>query len=450
MIEEIQQLALMNALLVNWDAIQIRLEPISPALAKRLTEIAQRLARETASDELDSIVRELLRVTQDTAAQPYVSELLERSKLIDKEPGAPARPIENAHAAARTAEARQQIRTRAVKTGDSLAELLHRSVAQSPGIMQVPVFFATNRKSGTQPSCPFLGELGDGISYGLVSVSIPGATHMVGRIETPRWWNHFPGSNGPDRFLTLGSLRLMPKPAFASQLEITLQEAEAKDLLIFLHGYNVTFEEAALRAAQFAYDTKFPGVVVLFSWPSLGALSRYTADEDRSAASADSLAEFCKGLEGGPWRRVHVLAHSMGNRVMLLGFADNSRPDLPFGEFVFVAADVYVPIFGEKFPKIQRAGKLNATSYASKRDNALLISDFLHKGDRVGLIRTTPYVTDDLETIDATAVDRGFLGHSYFADQRSLLTDLSLLLNSELPARNRGLASEGKYWAFVQ
>lgn len=35
-----------------------------------------------------------------------------------------------------------------------------------------------------------------------------------------------------------------------------------------MHGFNVKFEEAVLRAAQIKYDLKFAGEVVLFSWPA--------------------------------------------------------------------------------------------------------------------------------------------------------------------------------------
>ncbi|HAY26283.1 MAG TPA: hypothetical protein DCY47_01935, partial [Candidatus Accumulibacter sp.] len=78
----------------------------------------------------------------------------------------------------------------------------------------------------------------------------------------------------------------------------------------------------------------------------------------------------------------------------------------------------------------------------------------LHRAERVGAIDGTPFTTDGLETIDATAVDTSVLGlglgHSYFADQRSLLTDIGILVGAGLPASQRGLAQSDRprYWYF--
>ena len=470
MLDSIQQLATMNALLTNWSEIQMRMSPLSAALAAQLEKLAHRLLAASSMDDLARIVDDLLDLTQDTPANSYVRELIARSQLSAPGTGSARPTLREFPAAAiappapslpppappsavppvsqpRTPSAADNSWSYAEQAGKSLGRVLQSST-QDGGLARIPVFFATNRSPDPKKPGSFLGEIADGISFGVAPVTIPVAQHEIGKLETPKWWTLFPDRNKERRFISLGDVETLPSVQFLTRLESTLQQTEAKDILVFLHGYNVTFEEAARRAAQIAFDMRFPGAVVLFSWPSLGALCRYTADEDRATASGDSLSALLKGLEGGPWRRVHVMAHSMGNRVMLLGFADNARPHLPLGQLIFVAADVYVPIFVEKFPKLQLAGKLPATSYASKRDNALLLSDFLHKGDRVGFIRQAPYVTRDLETIDATAVDHGFLGHGYFADQRSLLTDIGILLREGLTAKQRGLVDEKTYWAF--
>jgi esterase/lipase superfamily enzyme len=61
---------------------------------------------------------------------------------------------------------------------------------------------------------------------------------------------------------------------------------------VFTHGYNVSFEEAARRAAQLAFDLNFRGRVVLFSWPSCGSLLGYGADEERALLSAHTFRGF--------------------------------------------------------------------------------------------------------------------------------------------------------------
>jgi esterase/lipase superfamily enzyme len=140
----------------------------------------------------------------------------------------------------------------------------------------------------------------------------------------------------------------------------------------------------------------------------------------------------------------------MGNRVMLLGLADNRRPAVPLGQIVFVAADVYVDTFTSKWQKVLAEGVLPATSYISGRDLALWISYSLHRAERTGFVRKTPFLAPSLDTVDATAVDTSLIGHGYFASERSLLTDLGLLVRKGLSPLERGLQSDRvrKCWMF--
>jgi len=66
----------------------------------------------------------------------------------------------------------------------------------------------------------------------------------------------------------------------------------------------------------------------------------------------------------------------------------------------------------------------------------------------VGIVEDVPYVIDGLESIDASSVDKGILGHGYWADRRTLITDLRSLLQQGLSPKERGLDQIGKYWAF--
>ena len=58
-----------------------------------------------------------------------------------------------------------------------------------------------------------------------------------------------------------------------------------------------------------------------------------------------------------------------------------------------------------------------------------------------------------MDTIDASNLDTDFLGHSYFADQKSVIADMRSLLIEGLPAKKRfGLnqikTQTGSYWEF--
>ena len=115
----------------------------------------------------------------------------------------------------------------------------------------------------------------------------------------------------------------------------------------------------------------------------------------------------------------------MGHRVLVSALADTPRAKPALGQIALIAADVYVNVFELKFARIAH-GNTSVTSYASKCDRALLLSSHLHRANRVGLIGDEPFVISGLETVDATAVNTSLLGHSYFSNERSVLTDLGL------------------------
>ena len=85
--------------------------------------------------------------------------------------------------------------------------------------------------------------------------------------------------------------------------------------MVFIHGYNVSFEEAALRAAQLGYDLGIAGVMAFYSWPSQGTLQGYAADAASIEASEAFISDFLTRMATTSGvARVHIIAHSMGNR----------------------------------------------------------------------------------------------------------------------------------------
>ena len=135
----------------------------------------------------------------------------------------------------------------------------------------------------------------------------------------------------------------------------------ARDTIIFIHGYNVSFKEALTSAAQlkqnFSQDAGGPGVnVVLFSLPSDGSMKPFLAyanDRQDAAASGPAfargllkLADFLRGSppEEACDHNVHLVAHSMGNYVLrhtVQEFVAQSRerPARLFDQVFLTAAD---------------------------------------------------------------------------------------------------------------
>ncbi|CAK0771235.1 hypothetical protein CVIRNUC_003847 [Coccomyxa viridis] len=55
---------------------------------------------------------------------------------------------------------------------------------------------------------------------------------------------------------------------------------QGQAVLLFVHGYNTSFEDAIKKAAEVKADMPWEGPIVAFSWPSYGDVIDYTGDED--------------------------------------------------------------------------------------------------------------------------------------------------------------------------
>ena len=150
-----------------------------------------------------------------------------------------------------------------------------------------PVWFGTNRKP-TADGTGFTGERNHSVTRGRADVFIPEA-HRFGETGTS-WLTKLKRFDFRDDRLRLRALATLQRAAFFDEVRQALDAARTADgaahALFFLHGYNVTFEDAAIRAAQMDCDLKVPGATAFFSWPSKGSLEGYPADE----ASIDVLA----------------------------------------------------------------------------------------------------------------------------------------------------------------
>src|SRR4030095_3793837 len=88
--------------------------------------------------------------------------------------------------------------------------------------------------------------------------------------------------------------------------------------VVFVHGYNTTFDYALFRSAQMAYDLKFDGATFLYSWPSGAAFTGYGYDGESSEQAEPYLREYIAlVVKDTGAKSVSVIAHSMGNMPLL-------------------------------------------------------------------------------------------------------------------------------------
>ena len=324
-----------------------------------------------------------------------------------------------------------------------------RRYKQDQGFATVRVFYGTNRAlSGEAKPAEFYGKARGDLQYGYLDVTIP-QVHKEAELETqPRWTEVvLDASEARRRYVLLEKITPLANNAFVNALQLQVKASPSKDVFIFVHGFNNTFEDAARRAAQLTYDLDFDGTPLLYSWPSQGSATAYAVDEAAVGISGRKMAEFLETVvnQSGA-ARVHILAHSMGNRALLEAlqtYLAKRSPDNRqhiFGQIVFTAPDVDRDYFVDAIEPLRSAAD-RITLYASSNDYALRSSQFLHGAPRAGTAGDVIIRLVGLDTIDMSAVPADALGHTYFAANAGAIFDIfRLLWRGDPPPQRCGMS----------
>ena len=329
------------------------------------------------------------------------------------------------------------------------------AAAESPeDYYRIRTFFATDRNHvpSARPNEAF-GAEPDTLRYGVAVVSIP-HDHRMGDIERPWIFR----KEVPSRHVVLLSADVLDPAAFYTQLSDALATTSGNNALLFVHGYNVSFREAAYRTAQMAYDLEFDGAPVFYSWPSADSAMSYGGDARNIAWSKSNMERFLVDF----FRRstvdnVYVVSHSMGNRAVTDAIIEAARQEpsirTRLKHLVLAAPDIDADDFRNRIAPGLAAIGAPVTLYASSGDLALRLSQEVHGGfKRAGQSGPDLVVVDGVYTVDASSVDTGFLGHSYYGEERSILSDMFQLFRGAGPDERasirRRVHPNGPYWEF--
>ena len=310
----------------------------------------------------------------------------------------------------------------------------------------VTTFFATDRDydDGEDDPKRMFGSERSTLRYGSCKVSIP-AAHRIGMIESPSG-SIFEWEEDPRKHFVLTNVDIdANKQAFIDNVREHLTNSDSADSLIFVHGFNVTFEEAAKRTAQMKFDLGFSGAAVFYTWPSKGrtSVSGYRYDEESvkhtHANVTGFIADYLENLSGDSGD-IYLLAHSMGTRALtnaLVQLSDSYFEDNPdkvqqVKGVILAAPDIAADRFRDEVAPAMIAAGLPITLYASSEDYALKFSQRINDAPRAGDTRNGLIVMHGIDTIDASNVDTSLLGHSYYGQNRSVLSDIFYLLHEGL------------------
>lgn len=320
----------------------------------------------------------------------------------------------------------------------------------------IRTFYATNRNAtGSLEPYKAYGTQESSISYGVVDVSIP-RDHRMGNMEAPFLGLRF--LETPATHLMLMGVQTSTREQLLASIRSKVLASTGKSALVFIHGFTTSFEDAARRTAQLSYDLGFDGAPVFYSWPTQGKVPGYWDDEAIIKRATPKMKAFLADIfRETDAQNVYLIAHSMGNRGMAEAVAqlldeqeELIKPRLK--QLILTAPDIGVKEFEALSGTLVRVGA-PVTLYASSKDKALTVSKAIHDMQRVGDTHHRVTIIKGIETIDATDVSTDFLGHSYFAENASVVSDMFYLFRTDLRPQHRFnmkavSRTEGTYWKF--
>jgi len=266
-----------------------------------------------------------------------------------------------------------------------------------------------------------------------------------------------------DKTGAINSIQDLQKGAFSKAAFDDLASG-GRNILVFIHGFANSFENAITRAAFNREWFKDGGIadadttVVAFSWPSRGQVITfpfptlpYREDQKAAGRSGMHLMRFFSNLEPilvkarASGRRTFLLAHSMGN-LALQGaveawFAHGNGDAHLFDEAILAAADVGDSVFATPAPlsALNRLARRISILYSGGDKVLDLLSETLNHATRLG--QDGPVGRDDIglfPTATYRMVDCGgftdyefsnFQGsHQYYRRSKGVRTAIAALM----------------------
>jgi len=336
-------------------------------------------------------------------------------------------------------------------------ELINKRIIDSfDDTKTLVVNFVTTRrtKGSSTPACDsdYYGFLTDNtIHYGECYVNTP-AKRVIGDITI---------NNSQDKnqyFQLLGKVDKIEEDFFNKIASHPFDE-----VLVFVHGFNVNFDEAVVRASQIRYDLKFPGEVILYSWPAgsestilnqLLVKATYESNFSEAKLNRQPFATFINKLTGTK-KKIHLVVHSMGHQVVLPALAKEASEGK---KKVIDQLILNAPDFDKaEFSKISQllVGISNrVTLYCSPGDNALVASQKVNGAPRAGMC----YKFENIDVINVNEVDApvlgvGGLGHGYYSSRPILADIYQVLLGVSVEKRlfiRKSGPNNGENWILRQ
>ena len=183
-----------------------------------------------------------------------------------------------------------------------------------------------------------------------------------------------------DDLVTTGTLT-SPKPtqtrgctsrlSFFQALNHRFAQGHGRHILVYVHGYYTSFVTAARDALTLAREVRFPGPVVLYSWPAtVTAKPAYDTESRNAAWSAPHFAAFVNALEAH-FHNVPIsfVANGVGARFATSGLrvVRDPRCHHCFERAVFVAPEIAADVLRHSLDRARLCdGRRDAARIAAR------------------------------------------------------------------------------------
>ena len=315
--------------------------------------------------------------------------------------------------------------------------------------------YVTDRKAGppADGNVTYLGEYAGQVSYGLMNVQLPGDQPAGSPVTTG----------------AIKKVESIPYPTFFK----FLRDQSPKPLVIWIHGYRLSFPMSTMYCAQIARDLNIDANVLTFDWASNESVFGYTRDLLQVPRSTKHFVDLLTTInsEVKP-PKIIVIAHSLGCRLVCLAlqelYNDPNTRNLKLDHVIFLAPNIDREEFDQNFKSELQTLVNRLTIYVASDDNILLLGKLLYNVDSIGLpeqfspdtnldeIQTFLYYEKQLpgkiDLVDVSFSKKDFLRKHRLFLERPVLEDLFWLIHDDYPAARRhllkykGSKSRTDYW----
>jgi esterase/lipase superfamily enzyme len=346
----------------------------------------------------------------------------------------------------------------------------------------LPVFYATTR-APVAADAPghYRNAPGEGVTLGVAEVRLgePGWTwaDLTASDRTNTVAEARPGA--VERVQEFGRLGAEGTPGeadrrFLAAIDAQLAKAKNRQLVLYVHGYRVSFDEVAVLMGSFAHYLGH-GAMVTFQWPTGLNFWNYVTDCPRAERYVPDIERLIALLAQSSAENVTLIAYSCGSPLLGAALArlrarhpGEGRVELArryrIGNVMFVASDVDLKTFAREYvpPSLDLARQLIV--YVSRNDRALGFSSLIAGASRLGkpdIADLTPQELERLaadprfEVVDVSDVRGahemgGMKGHGYWYANEWIATDITVSLRYPIPPERRCLVNQPgtRVWRF--